>query len=205
MKPTKRQVGKPKLEQKKSLLLHNYDLFLHRQTRLAAVANSNNSIDSDEISEKRQLLILDDVTIFAIAARRLLDLCGLISVANRMLVNQVAFDPNAKNIVFKYIPDTGVGFETLLNRLLHMSNFLYFDNPRYLRAFLGRKRSEEEWYAELGKADERIDGVFLLFEKRHGVGIYLLRDLVEASIPVAEKIIDVCGDAGVYLDFMMKP
>jgi hypothetical protein len=49
-----------------------------------------------------------------------------------------------------------------------------------------------------------IDGIFLLHDKRNGVGVYLLKDLIEASITVAEKVVDTCLEAGVCLGYDMR-
>ena len=196
---------KPRLETKKSLLVHNYELFLYRQTRLHTAAYASHQTESDEISEKRQLLILDDLTIFAISARRLLELCGLRSKANSVRISPVVLvDPDADVLEFSHVSAKAVGFESLLNHLLHMSNFMYFDDPEHLRIFTGRSRSVEELILHYSKVEQPFVGVFIVYDKRNGAGIYLLKDLVEASITVAEKIIDVCADGGVYLDFSMK-
>jgi hypothetical protein len=82
----------PSLESRKDLILHTYDLFLISQTRLFVQARSNEGSDSNEINRRRELLLLDDLTGFAIAARRLVELTGLKSFANRCLVPMVYLD-----------------------------------------------------------------------------------------------------------------
>src|SRR5262245_53174656 len=67
---------------KKDLILHTYDAFLTAQTRLFTLAPSRGTNESDEISRKQELLLLDDLTAFAISARRLIELTRLKSFAN---------------------------------------------------------------------------------------------------------------------------
>ena len=88
-----KQAGQPDLTDKKTLLIHNYDLFLDRQTRLFATANSQAFCKWGDINEKRDLLLLDDLTIFTISGRRLLNLCRLVSAANRVAALPVTFQP----------------------------------------------------------------------------------------------------------------
>jgi hypothetical protein len=62
-----------RLALRKPLLFHNYDLFLERLTRLYTFACATGEPDFSEVSSKRELLLLDDLTIFAITARRLIE------------------------------------------------------------------------------------------------------------------------------------
>jgi hypothetical protein len=195
--------SKPGLESKKTLLLHNYDLFLDRQTRLFATANSKALCESEDISTKRELLLLDDLTIFAIAARRLLDLCGLKSAANKFRIAPIRYGSDGK---YTRVDEQTVGFETLLNRLIHMSYFQYFDNFRHLKIFAGIKVSNRDLYYRNVTELERdlIDGVFLVQDTNNGSQLYLLKDLVDVSVKVAEKITDTCERADVILDYFVR-
>ena len=82
----------PSLRGKKDLIRHTYDSFLVAQTRLFVQSCSNREAESAEINRRRELLLLDDLTGFAIAARRLVELTGLKSFANRCMVPIVDLD-----------------------------------------------------------------------------------------------------------------
>jgi hypothetical protein len=88
----------PSLDHKKDLILHTYDSFLIAQTRLFVQACSNTESDSAEINRRRELLLLDDLTSFAIAARRLVELTGLKSFANRCMIPMVYLDRNERAV-----------------------------------------------------------------------------------------------------------
>jgi hypothetical protein len=139
---TDKKGGRPGLASRKTLLIHNYELFLDRQTRLFATANSKAYCLSLDISEKRELLLLDDLTIFAISGRRLLDLCGLVSSANTVKLEPVVFD--SASVSFLHVEAKSIGFETLLNRLLHLSYFQYIDDLNHLKIFAGKKVKNDE-------------------------------------------------------------
>jgi hypothetical protein len=111
----------PSLESKKDLILHTYDSFLISQTRLFVQACSNKESDSVEINRRRELLLLDDLTSFAIAARRLVELTGLKSFANRCLIPMVYLDRMEEPYQVMKLKDKTIGFHTVMNRLIHAS------------------------------------------------------------------------------------
>jgi hypothetical protein len=178
-------------------------LFLERQTRLFATANSKALCGSNDIDAKRELLLLDDLTIFAIAARRLLDLCGLNSSANKFKIAPVRY--NNEGVPVR-IAGEAIGFETLLNRLIHMSYFEYFDSLHRLKILSGIKVEHRDLYSlDRSKLEnDLIEGVFFVEDTNSSPGLYLLKDLIEVSVEVAEKITDTCERADVILDYFVR-
>jgi hypothetical protein len=132
----------PSLEYKKDLILHTYDSFLIVQTRLFVQGCSNKESDSAEINRRRELLLLDDLTSFAIAARRLVELTGLKAFANRCMIPMVYLDRNEEPYQVMKFKDKAVGFHTLMNRLIHASIIEHIHNMLDFVLFIDRPEQE---------------------------------------------------------------
>jgi hypothetical protein len=198
---TNKRRGRPGLAIRKNLLIHNYDLFLERQARLFATANSKALFASSDIHEKRNLLLLDDLTIFAIAGRRLLDLCGLKTAANKHKISPVRY--NRDGTIYHYDVEA-IGFVTLLNRLIHMSYFMRFDSLRTIRAYIGIKGDDKILLDPEEQKKDMIDCAFLIMDSDNVAGLYMLKDVIEASVDVSEKIVSACETANIYLDYSFR-
>jgi hypothetical protein len=131
----------PSLETKKDLILHTYDSFLVAQTRLFVQSRSNKESDSAEINRRRELLLLDDLTSFAIAARRLVELTGLKSFANRCMVPMVYLDQTEEPYRVMKL-EKKIGFHTLMNRLIHASMIEHIHNMLDFVLFVTRPAKE---------------------------------------------------------------
>ena len=201
---TKKATGKPGLRGKKTLLLHNYDLFIERQARLSITAESSWDYSSDDASMKMELLILDDLTIFAIRARRLLELCGLTSSLNRVKISPLRFNAQAKECIYERMDRQALGFETLLNRIIHMANFEYFHSWSFLQTYLGVKLDLYESFVRFKEGENRMDGVMFLHDKRNGTAFYFLKDIIKASIEVADAIVETCSNADVAIELSFR-
>jgi len=192
------KTGKPGLVDKKNLLVHNYDLFLEKQVRLFCAAAPNIGYISSEISAKFDTLILDDLIIFAISCRRLIELCGLRSASNSFKIAPLRFDPTMKDYCFERMQKEAIGFATLCNNIIHMANFTYINDWRLIR-----KIARSEKMHELLNFDQNAGKMplcFLLSDEKKNSAYYALKDIVETSVEIAEKIVETCANAGVYLE-----
>jgi hypothetical protein len=199
----------PSLEGKKDLILHTYDSFLIAQTRLFVQAGSNKESDSAEINRRRELLLLDDLTSFAIAARRLVELTGLKSFANRCMVPMVYLDQTEEPYQIMKL-DNRIGFHTLMNRLIHASIIEHIDNMLDFVLFVTRPareiREKIMWHRILNKNYDHKPMEQLLFVSSDEVNpvFFSLDDMIQQSIPVSEKIVDVCNDSKIFLELDMR-
>lgn len=190
------------LSTKKSLLFHNYDLFLERQSRLFVTANSVGHSQSSDITDKNELLLLDDLTIFAITVRRLVELCRLKSFCNRVKVPQTQFSIEKNRV--KFYPKKGgdIGFHTLMNRIIHMSDFRFFDSHKLLNYHVNGGDLAD--LLRIGKNDDAMERLIYIREQENPPLFLLLRDVVDCSEQVAEKITDTCADAKVFLEISLR-
>jgi hypothetical protein len=195
----------PSLEYKKDLILHTYDSFLISQTRLFIQAASNEESDSAEINRRRELLLLDDLTSFAIAARRLIELTSLKSFANSCLVPLAYLDQSEEPYsVMK--SKANIGFQTLMNRLIHASIIEHINNKLDFVLFVTRPAKEIRekimWNRILGKNQKREPIEQLLFVSSDDVDPVQISisDMIHQSTIVADKIIDTCCDQKIFLE-----
>lgn len=193
-----------RLKSKTIILLHNYDLFLERQARLFDAMNSSDEFASDDLEERRKLLLLDDLTIFAVAARRLMDITGTRSSCEKVKTPRLAVVEDENRITISELADNKLGFYTLCNRLVHMSNFELARDYRDLYRFVPRSRTNDELYKIVTRRDERLPDFICMIEEGNASSEVRLRDIVLASIKAAEKITDVCSDSGVYLELSIR-
>jgi len=183
----------PSLALKKDLIIHTYDLFLIAQTRLFIQTTSNEEADSAEINRRRELLLLDDLIGFAIAARRLVELTGLKSFANRCMV-PVAYLDQSEEPYCVMKSKTNVGFHTLMNRLIHASMIEHIKNKIEYVLFFTPLAEE---------TPDKIFRNYLLHKnaKRHPIEQLLfvssddgdpvlisIKDLIDQSTKVADKL-----------------
>jgi hypothetical protein len=199
----------PSLEHKKDLILHTYDSFLVAQTRLFVQANSNEECDSDEINRRRELLLLDDLMGFAIAARRLIELTGLKSFANRCAIPMVYLDQTEEPYVVMKL-DSSIGFHTLMNRLIHASIVEHLHNKLNLVLFVTRPTKEVRekiiWNRILKKNYKREPIEQLLFVSSDEMNpvFFSISDMIQESTKVAEKVIDVCNNQKIFLELSVR-
>lgn len=200
----------PSLEVKKDLILHTYDSFLITQTRLFVQACSNKQSDSAEINRRRELLLLDDLTGFAIAARTLVELTGLKSFANRCMIPMVYLDRMEEPYQVMKLKDKTIGFHTLMNRLIHASIIEHFHNMLDFVLFIDRPENEIRdkifWNRILKKNYSHKPMEQLLFVSTDDVNpvFFSIDDMIQQSIAVADKIVDVCDSHKIFLELDMR-
>jgi hypothetical protein len=201
--------AQPSLEHKKDLILHTYDSFLVAQTRLFVQACSNAESESAEINRRRELLLLDDFIGFAIAARRLIELTGLKSYANRCMIRMVFLDQSEEPYQVMKL-DNKIGFHTLMNRLIHASIVEHIHNMLDLVLFVTRPKKELRekilWNRILKKDYDHKPMEQLLFVSSEEMNpvFFSIADMIEQSIAVAEKIVDVCSSDKIFLELDMR-
>jgi hypothetical protein len=199
---------RPSLEIKGNLIRHAYDSFLVAQTRLFVQATSNEESDSSDIGRRRELLLLDDLTSFAIAARRLIELTGLKSFANRCKVPLAYLDQSEGSYSVKKA-EANIGFLTLMNRLIHASFIRHLSTTLDVVFFFAElslsKKSEKDVLemilpvAAKGQRHEAIEQL-LVVSSDEGSVIISLRDMIHECEAVANKIIDACRDQKIFLE-----
>lgn len=198
----------PDLEIKKDLLLHTYDLFLVVQTRLFVQSCSNRESDSAEINRRRELLLLDDLMGFAIAARRLVELAGLKSFANTCMIPMVYLDQTEEPYRILKL-DKKVGFHTLMNRLIHASMIEHIHTMLDFVLFVTRPTKEIRekvlWNRILKKNldHEHMEQLLFVSSEENPV-FFSLSDMIQQSIAVADKIVEVCDRHKIFLELDMR-
>ena len=199
----------PSLETKKDLILHTYDLFLVAQTRLFVQSRSNKELDSAEINRRRELLLLDDLTSFAIAARRLVELTGLKSFANRCMVPMVYLDQTEEPYRVMKL-EKKIGFHTLMNRLIHASMIEHIHNMLDFVLFVTRPAKEIRdkilWNRILKRNHDHDHMEQLLFVSSDEANpvFFSLSNMIQQSISVADKIVDVSSGHKIFLELDMR-
>jgi hypothetical protein len=199
----------PSLAGRKDLILHTYDSFLIAQTRLFVQAGANRESDSDEINRRRELLLLDDLTSFAIATRRLVELTGLKSFANRRMIPMVYLDQTEEPYQVAKLKDK-VGFHTLMNRLIHASVIEHFDDMLKFVLYVTRptKAVREKLFQNLmlNKNYERRPIEQLLFVSSDEINpvFFSIDDMIQQSIIVADKIVEVCSSSQIFLELNLR-
>ena len=191
------------LGQKRDLIVNTYGSFLERQTRLSCAVPLHSLRRWEEIAVRRKLLMLDDITVFSIAGRRLIDLCKLQSTCESLKLQQVVMFGENGDIAATYKQDGKIGFYSVLSRLIHMTNFFYFDSKRDFRHAMSSAPDLVARYNELMAPvpqDDSISGFILTRENKHGAIAIRLVDILNASIEAAEKIIEVCSSADISLE-----
>jgi hypothetical protein len=203
----RRGTGPPGLELKKHLLVHSYDAFLIAQTRIFTLAHSVYSRASGEIETRQKFLFLDDIISFAINGRRLIQLTVQGPFANKQHIPLQHFDTREKPIRIAPLGEQ-VGFLTFLNGLIHnkhldlFTNQLDVDPPPassdkdlvQLYLLAEKLRREDRW------SDYSIPPSIILETDRGAVMMVTLRDVVTCSVVVMEKVADVCGESGIFLE-----
>ena len=49
-----------------------------------------------------------------------------------------------------------------------------------------------------------MDGVMFLHDKRNGIAFYFLKDIIKASIEVADAIVETCSNADVAIELSFR-
>lgn len=200
----------PNLSVKKDLILHTYDSFLVTQTRLFVQACSNKQSASSEINRRRELLLLDDLIGFAISSRRLVELTGLKSFANRCTIQMAFLDRTEEPYQVMKFKDKTIGFHTLMNRLIHASIIEHIHNILDLALFIerpSREIRERIFWNRIGKGNidhkpmEQL--LFVSTENMNPVFISL-EDMITQSMSVADKVVEVCSNSKIYLEMDMR-
>jgi hypothetical protein len=200
----------PSLESKKDLILHTYDSFLVNQTRLFVQARSNEESDSPEINRRRELLLLDDLMGFAIAARRMVELTGLKSFANRCVIPIAFLDRNEEpHRVIKFKEKT-VGFHTLMNRLIHASIIEHVDNMLDLVFLVEGTKLETRKKILMNRIISRkydhppMEQLLFVSTEDMNAAFFSINDMIQQSIGVAEKVVELCGRHEIFLELDMR-
>lgn len=195
----------PSLSHKKDLILHSYDSFLIAQTRLFVQSTSDEKSDSAEIDRRRELLLLDDLTNFAIAARRIIELMGLKSFANRRTIPLVYLDQSEEPYrVMK--AKTTIGFLTLMSRLIHSSYIEHIDSKLDFVLFLAppaqdvRERIVWNRIARKDKQHEPIEQLLFVSSEESDPVLISIKDMIQASVEVADRVISMCADQKIFLE-----
>jgi hypothetical protein len=205
-KPSSKQ--QPDLAQRKNLIVHTYDMFLVAQTRLFVLATSSGEEpDSDEIQSKKEILVLDDLTAFAISARRLIELIGLKSFANGCKIPHAYFDTGMEPYTIAK-SETNIGFLSLVNGLIHASTIKYMEtkfdktlliNPELAMNYLIRTttgRQPRTW--------QSIEPVIFVMSDKGKPFLISLKDMVAASARVAEKIVERCTEEKIFIELSIR-
>jgi hypothetical protein len=177
---------------------------LTTQTRLFIQATSNEQSDSDDINRRRELLLFDDLIGFAIAARRLIELTSLKSFANRCMVPLAYLDQSEEPYcVMK--SKSSIGFLTLMNRLIHASTIEHINNKLdFVLLFTNHTKETRDqilWDHALGKTKREPIEQLLFVSSDDGDPVLIsIKDLVDQSTKVAEKVIDTCDRQKIYLE-----
>jgi hypothetical protein len=192
---------------KKDLILHTYDSFLISQTRLFSRATSNKVSASDEIARRSELLLLDDLIAFAIAARRLVELTKLKSFANRFTI-PLAFLDNREEPYVVGKSNQSVGFHTLMNRMIHASIIDHYDNMLKLKlAFtrLDKEIRDKIIFDQYGREDtEPFEQLLFIVSDDSSAALVSLLDVINTSIEVSDKIIETCSQESIFLELSLR-
>jgi hypothetical protein len=200
---------KPNLIGKRDLIMHTYDLLRTAQARIYTLAKSTYDYTSIEIDTTQKILFLDDVLQFSISARRLIELTYLKSFSNQQNIVLQHFD-NRESPTILYPGKQKIGFLTLANSIIHGIYIDLFLSRFDIELFYGiRQRTEADKFAQYKLFEKlinenrwheyAIEPAMLVKSDKEFVGIVLLKDLVNASVDVVEKIIDVCSDSNIFL------
>jgi hypothetical protein len=202
--------NRPTLKLKQELLRHSYDLFLMSQTRLYVQAQATaHRSESEEIDRRRELLLLDDLVTFAIAVRRLIEMTGLKSFANGHQVRFAYLDRDEEPYVIAK-SQKGIGFHTLMNRLVHANSIEHFSNKEQLSFFLfppAINRDVALYRAIVARKSESgsIEQLLMIANDDEEVAVLIsIKDMIGKSIEVAEKILEVCSDEDINLDLTSR-
>jgi hypothetical protein len=201
--------NRPSLVGKKDLIFHTYESFLIAQTGLFVLAASNETPESEEISRRKELLLLDDLTLFAISGRRLVELSRLKSFASRCKVPLSYLDQREEPYVVGKMND-GVGFLTLVNYLINASAIKYIDTKFELTLHLipmDNTTREKMFLRHIGNAslfEERIEPLIFVKSDTDKSVLISLRDVITTSTEVAEKVISACSDQSIFLEICMR-
>jgi hypothetical protein len=207
----KKKSGRPNLAAKKELLLHTYDSFLEAQTRLSTLAHYSYRLDSSEIDTKQNLLFLDDLLIFAITARRLIELTQLRSFSNSQYVRQYGIDRRENSVEIAPLKDARMGFLTVVNSIIHCSNIELLMNRLQLANLLRVSKMSEkdafEYYKLVAKlcdedrwSEYAIDPTIIVIPDKEEPFMIVLKDLIAVSTDFSEKIADVCRESMIFLE-----
>jgi hypothetical protein len=200
----------PSLDHKRDLIIHTYDSFLIAQTRLCIQATSNEESDSPEINRRRELLLLDDLIGFAIAARRLIELTSLKSFANRCMVPLVCLDQSEEPYCVMKSKTNDIGFHSLMNRLIHASTIEHINNKLDFVLFFTQPAKEIRdkimWDRILhkGKKREPIEQLLFISSDNGDPVLISIKDLILQSTKVSDKVIDTCNGQKIFLELSLR-
>jgi hypothetical protein len=91
-----------------------------------------------------------------------------------------------------------------LNQLIHKTDFEVFTSRAILSHRLHRSAgSDYSFMKDLQRPSDAIEPLYFVRED-NGLARFRLMDVVESSTVVAEKVIEVCSDAQVYLELDMR-
>jgi hypothetical protein len=201
---------RPSLSGQRDLILHTYDLFKTSQARIFTLSTSIYDEGGGELDRSINILFLDDIILFSVSARRLIELTRLKSFANRQLIAQQQFE-KSEHAIKLYPLKRRVGFLTLINEILHSTFIeLYRNGFDYQIYFEKRPLSDEKIYARIMLyekirrenrwAEYAVSPAMAIISDHEEMNLVLLKDVISASAPIIEKISDVCSDSNIMLE-----
>jgi hypothetical protein len=207
---------RPDLSDKKDLLLHQYDVFLTAQTRIFTLSRYVYDNPASEIKERQKTLFLDDILSFSISARRLIELTSLKTFSNsKAKVKLQGVDANQRPA--RFWPSTQhIGFLIFMSKIVHAQYvrlFLERLDPLLLK-LSGPLSKQDIWFYTMleGKLTQQNRWNEYAFapilvvrsDTDSRPHIVVVRDLIDASIIVMEKVIKVCSHSEIFLETDMR-
>jgi hypothetical protein len=206
---------RPNLSDSQGLVSHTYDMFLTSQTRIFTLSRYIYDGPASEIDIRLRTLFMEDILSFSISARRLIELIGLKSVSNNKAKIDLQYLDTSRATEAFLPTGNNIGFLSFANKAIHSQIRMLFLHrldydrfgkhcdddiaSRYALWSQLHDRTRLNENREKGFAHEPILVVKTDTDKiAYSV---LLKDLVDASVIVMEKIVDVCCDSGIYLGY----
>lgn len=196
------------LATRRKSLIHSYDGFLTAQTRLFTLAHYVYSNVDGDVEGHQEQLFFDDLISFAIASRRLVELAGVKSFANHVKINEHIFDEREAPLKLS-LSGTKIGFLKFVSSVIHAKyidllrsrlDFWSYRGGRQekdtfaLYNLLAKVRRENRW------AEYAVDVSVLVVTDDDELTLVKLKDVIDASSKVIERIADKCGEVGIHLE-----
>jgi len=161
----------------------------------------------DEIVRRSELLLLDDLISFAIAARRLVELTKLKSHANKYSISLAFLNPSEKPFVVTKL-DKKIGFLTLVNRIIHASMIRHFDSNSSLQLAFIKLDIAAQYQTFLERYEEHegkpFEQLLLIASDDADAAMVSLLDIINASIKISDKIVETCARDKIFLELSLR-
>ncbi len=174
------------------LIRHAYEELLTRSARLSLFATGRQTRMDGPIDQRQLNLALDDLALFGLHCRRLIDLVGVRQRFRPVEVPLIAHDEN---------PQKSVGFMYLINVFVHLDDVEIFRNKFQIRTVLEGDKGIEYLSDYFGEFDDQFEPILAVKSDHSKAIVFRLVNLIEIfQAHVLSKIIDVCGEQGLYLE-----